>query len=115
MVTEDFVILIVDLNQMQMKVFWKTGIPHVVLARSLALTDYDVGKTLQNMDVSCCDTGLVTGQMLNYKEGAIIHPFHALSAHRRVLMADPDSSLTMVHDFVMDILGYPNSCMMWVL
>lgn len=80
--TEDFVALLVDLTKMQRKVFWKTGVPHVVVANSLALSDHDVGMALQDMGVSCCDTDLATGQKVNNGDGATIHPFHCtLSAH----------------------------------
>ncbi|XP_042254706.1 uncharacterized protein LOC121887791 [Thunnus maccoyii] len=100
-VTEDFVVLLVDLNEMQRKVFRKIGVPYVVLASSPALSDYDVGMVLQGMDVSCCDTKLATGQKVNCEKGVILHPFHCtFSAHRTIQLADQFP--LVVHNFVMD-------------
>lgn len=74
MVTEDFVALLVDLNEIQRKVFWRTGVPHVVLAESLAFSDHDVEVALQAIDLSCCDTGVATSQKVNCKRGTTVHP-----------------------------------------
>lgn len=99
MVTEDFVALLVDLNEIQRKMFWRTCVPHVVLAESLAFSDHDVEMALQAIDVSCRVTDVATSQKVNHRPS-----FGTLSANSTVQLSDFDPSSTIVHNFVVDSL-----------
>lgn len=76
MVTEDFVVFLIDLTEMQRNVFWMGGIPYIVLARSLALSNHDVGMVLQGMGVTCCGTSVVADQKVGREPPSIPSTAH---------------------------------------
>lgn len=49
--TEDFAVLLMDLNKIQKKAFCKTGVPHIILSKSENVTENDIDLSLEKLNL----------------------------------------------------------------